>query len=71
MTKQDKKKEFVEKQRKEYTVKVKTLVIGILWFVSIFATFVAGWNVRSDFANEVRSEVRDQMVVIEKPVSKQ
>lgn len=71
MTKQDKKKEFVEKQRKEYTVKVKTLVVGILWFVSLFAALVAGWSLRSDFANEVRSEVRDQMVIVEKPVSKQ
>lgn len=62
------KQEFVEKQRKEYTVKITTIIKTIVIVALLFVSFVAGWNSRSDFANEVRHEVRDQMSVQAQPV---
>lgn len=62
MSKQ-KKEEFIENQRKEYTVKITTIIKTIVIVALLAGSFILGWNARSDFSNEVRSEVRDQMSI--------
>jgi len=66
-TKQDKINEFNKAEKQARTIKVKTLVLAILWAASIIGALIGGWTLRSDFASEVRSEVRDQMVVVQTP----
>ena len=65
MTKKEAVEKFNQEVKKEATIKVKTLFawIGIITFG--IAMFIAGWFIRSDFANEVRAEVSEQMVVVE------
>lgn len=66
-----KKEEFINKQKKEYTVKVTSILKTIAVIALMAGSFMAGWYYRSDFANEVRSEVKSQMVVVESLKAKQ
>ena len=61
----NKKQEFIEKQRKEYTIKVTTILKVLLVLGLMAGTYALGWYNRSDFANEVRSEVKSQMVTVD------
>ena len=70
MTKQEAIKKFNKETKQQATIKVRTLIIAVLWLVTIVGALIAGWTFRSNFANEVRSEVKSQMVVVE-PVKKQ
>lgn len=65
MTRKQAVEQFNKETKQERTIKVKTLLIGLLWFATIIASGIAGWTFRSDFSNEVRSEVKSQMVVFE------
>jgi len=55
------KESYIENEKKEYTVKVTSIVKVLVIIVLLGLSFVAGWTQRSNFANEVKSEVRTQM----------
>ena len=65
MTKQTKVQEYIESEKQARTIKVVTIfkVLGILAFG--VAMLITGWFLRSDFSNEVKSEVRTQMSVMQ------
>lgn len=48
--------ETVREQAVPKTIKVKTLVIGIVVTLSLFASFVGGWTVRSYDNARVQAE---------------
>ena len=52
-----KKQDFIKKEKQARTVKVRTVIIGIVWFATIVAALGTGWFVRSDFDSTIRSEV--------------
>jgi len=52
-----KKQDFIKEQKQARTVKVRTVVIGIVWFATIVAAMGTGWMTRSDFDSTIRSEV--------------
>lgn len=60
---ENKKQEFINATKREYTVKVTTILKTIGVIALMAGTFIAGWTVRSEFSNEVRSEVKAQMSV--------
>lgn len=68
MTKEEKahKATFVEKKTPFYKRAAFPWVI-IYTVALIAAGTMLGWSMRSDFANEVRGEVRSQMVVVDSP----
>lgn len=63
--KKQSKEQFINKENQAYTVKITTILKIMLIAILIGLSFVGGWNQRSAFENEVRSEVRHQMSVIE------
>ena len=65
MTRKQAVEEFKKETKQAATIKVKTLIIAVLWVATIIGGITLGWFLRSDFANEVRGEVKSQMVVVE------
>lgn len=52
-----KKEEYIKKEKQARTIKVKTLVIGLIWFISLVASNIGGWVMRSNFESEVAKRV--------------
>ena len=52
-----KKEAFIKEQKQARTVKLSSVVIGILWFASIIAAIGTGVVLRSNFESEVSSRV--------------
>lgn len=52
-----KKEKFIKEQKQARTVKLASVIIGIVWTVSIIASITGGWVLRSNFEHEVSSRV--------------
>jgi len=60
-TAMSKKEQFIKEQRTARTVKVRSLVVGLLVAIAIITAFISGWFVRSDFDSTIRSQVNAQV----------
>lgn len=65
MTRKQKIENYNKEVKKQATIKVRTLLVAIAWVATVIAGIIFGWFIRSDFASEVRSEVKSQMVVVD------
>ena len=65
MNKSTKKEQYIEKQKKEYSIKVTTIIKVLVIAILLAGSYILGWNARSEFANEVKSEVKNQMSVMQ------
>jgi len=65
MGKSNKAQEYADKTKKEYTVKVTTILKVILVVALMIGSYILGWIGRSDFSNEVRGEVKTQMSAVQ------
>ena len=51
------KEQFVQEQKQAATIKVKTVVLAIIWLATIIGASITGWVGRSNFESEVASRV--------------
>jgi hypothetical protein len=57
MSKASKLNKFIEEEKQARTIRVKSLVIGIVFTLALMGSFIGGWIVRSNFESEVASRV--------------
>lgn len=60
-TKQDNKAKYIEETKAAKTIKVKTLIVSILFIAALLATFIGGWVSRSNFDATIKDQVNAQV----------
>lgn len=52
------KKEKIEEPKAPRTIKIRTMVVVVIWLFSILAALITGWTMRSTDITRVNSEAR-------------
>lgn len=52
------KKEKIEEPKAPRTIKIRTMVVVVIWLFSILAALITGWTMRSTDITRVNTEAR-------------
>lgn len=61
-----KKEQYIKSAKEVRTIKVKTLVIALVWAASLLMVSIATWIARSNFDATIRAQVNEQVEAINK-----
>lgn len=56
-----KKEAAIKEIKQARTIKIKTLVIGLIWFATVVTSFIYGGLVMSDVNAKIRGQVTEQL----------